>query len=112
MNNLPVLGIGAAASGAGIRNPYAVLQLLPGADWRPDSSVRINGMPSNTESMRIEGQDATNGLINQQSMTQPSIDAIQEFAVETSNFAAEFGQVGGGYFNVTMKSGTNNLHGS
>src|SRR6185312_5715492 len=53
-----------------------------------------------------------NGLINQQSMTQPSIDAIQEFAVETSNFAAEFGQVGGGYFNVTMKSGTNNLHGS
>jgi hypothetical protein len=112
MNNLPVLGIGAGASGAGIRNPYAVLQLLPGADWRPDSSVRINGMPSNTQSMRIEGQDATNGLINQQSMTQPSIDAIEEFAVQTSNFAAEFGQVGGGYFNVTMRSGTNLLHGS
>src|SRR6185312_1763808 len=112
MNNLPVLGIGAGASVAGIRNPYAVLQLLPGADWRPDVSVRINGMPANTESMRIEGQDATNGLITTQSMTQPSVDAIQEFAVETSNFAAEFGQVGGGYFNVTMKSGTNNLHGS
>ena len=40
------------------------------------------------------------------------MDAIQEFAVETSNFAAEFGQVGGGYFNVTMKSGTNQFHGS
>jgi hypothetical protein len=112
MNNLPVMGIGSAASGAGIRNPYAVLQLLPGSDWRPDSSVRINGMPSNTEAMRIEGQDSTNGLIYQQSMTQPSVDAIQEFAIQTSNFAAEFGQAGGGYFNVTMKSGTNALHGS
>ena len=112
MNNLPVMGIGASASGAGIRNPYAVLQLLPGADWRPDVSIRVNGMPSNTEAMRIEGQDSTNGLIYQQSMTQPSVDAIQEFAVETSNFAPEFGQVGGGYFNVTMKSGTNAFHGS
>ncbi len=112
MDNLPVLGIGANASGAGIRNPYSVLQLLPGADWRPDVSIRLNGMPSNTEAMRIEGQDSTNGLIYQQSMTQPSVDAIQEFAVETSNFAPEFGQVGGGYFNVTMKSGTNTLHGS
>ncbi|HJT86724.1 MAG TPA: carboxypeptidase-like regulatory domain-containing protein, partial [Bryobacteraceae bacterium] len=112
LDNLPVLGIGAAASTAGIRNPYAVLQVLPGADWRPDTSVRLNGLPSNTESLRIEGQDSTNGLIYTQSMTQPSVDAIQEFAVETSNFAAEFGQVGGGYFNVTMKSGTNQFHGS
>jgi len=112
MNNLPVLGIGASASSAGIRNPYAVLQLLPGSDWRPDTSIRLNGMPSNTEAMRIEGQDATNGLYSTQSQTQPSVDAIQEFAVETSNYAAEYGQVGGGFFNVTMKSGTNQFHGS
>ena len=112
MNNLPVLGIGANASSAGIRNPYAVLQLLPGSDLRPDTSIRLNGMPSNTEAMRIEGQDATNGLYSTQSQTQPSVDAIQEFAVETSNYAAEYGQVGGGFFNVTMKSGTNQFHGS
>src|SRR5262249_34799557 len=30
----------------------------------------------------------------------------------TSNFAAEFGQAGGGVFNVTMRSGTNQFHGS
>jgi hypothetical protein len=112
MNSLPVLGIGASASAAGIRNPYAVMQLLPGSSWTPDVNMRLNGLPSNTESMRIEGQDATNGLIDIQSMTQPSVDAIQEFAVETSNFAPEFGQVGGGYFNVTMRSGTNQFHGS
>ncbi len=112
LDNLPVLGIGSSASSAGIRNPYAVLQVLPGSDWRPDSSIRINGMPSNTEAMRIEGQDATNGLYSTQSQTQPSVDAIQEFAVETSNYAAEYGQVGGGFFNVTMKSGSNQIHGS
>ena len=112
MNELPVLGIGSNASSAGIRNPYAVLQLLPGSNWQPDLSIRLNGMPSNTEAMRIEGQDATNGLYSTQSQTQPSVDAIQEFAVETSNYAAEYGQVGGGFFNVTMKSGTNQFHGS
>src|SRR5206468_6661960 len=40
------------------------------------------------------------------------VDAIQEVAVQTSNYAAEFGQAGGGYFNYTMKSGTNHFHGS
>ncbi len=44
--------------------------------------------------------------------TQPATDAVQEVAVQTSNFAAEFGTVGGGIFNVTMKSGTNQYHGS
>src|SRR6185436_2678319 len=41
-----------------------------------------------------------------------SIDAIQEVTVQTSNFAAEYGQVGGGLLNYAMKSGTNQLHGS
>jgi hypothetical protein len=113
LNNLPVLGIGAGAGAAGIRNPYAVLQVLPGADWQPDASIRVNGMPSNSQAMRIEGQDSTNGIASgTQSQTQPSIEAIEEFAIQTSNYAAEFGQAGGGVFNVTMRSGTNRYHGS
>jgi len=43
---------------------------------------------------------------------QPSIDSIQEIAVQTSNYSAEFGQLGGGVFNITMRSGTNQYHGS
>ncbi len=113
MNNLPVMGIGASAGSAGIRNPYAVLQLLPGSDWHADSSVRINGMPSNTQTLRIEGQDSTSGISSStQSTVQPSVDAIQEFAIQTSNYSAEFGQAGGGVFNVTMKSGSNQFHGT
>ena len=32
--------------------------------------------------------------------------------MQTSNYAAEYGQAGGGYFNYTMKSGTNQYHGA
>jgi hypothetical protein len=115
LDKLPILGIGSAASGAsgtGLRNPYAVLNVLPGADWRPDSSVRINGTPSNSMGMRIEGQEASTSLWVTQSWTQPSVDAVQEFAIQTSNYAAEYGQAGGGVFSLTMRGGTNQYHGS
>jgi hypothetical protein len=112
LNTLPVLSIGAGVGLSGVRNPFSVLQLLPGADWRPDSSVRVNGTPGNTQSFRVEGQDSTNNLY--QSWTQyvqPSVDAIQEFSVQTSNYAAEYGQAGSAVFNLTMRSGTNAIHG-
>ena len=113
LNRLPMLAVGASAGAAGIRNPYAVLQVLPGADWQPDASIRLNGMPSNSQALRLEGQDSTNGIASgTQSQTQPSVEAIEEFAIQTSNFAAEFGQAGGGVFNVTMRSGTNQYHGA
>jgi hypothetical protein len=111
MNSLPVMSIGASAGSSGIRNPYAVVQLLPGTTYSPDVAIRVNGLPANTQAMRIEGQDATNGWYSVQSQTQGSVDAIQEFAVQTSNYAAELGQAGGGLFNVTMRSGTNQFHG-
>ena len=111
MNSLPVMSIGANAGSSGIRNPYAVVQLLPGTTYSPDVAIRVNGLPANTQAMRIEGQDATNGWYSVQSQTQGSVDAIQEFAVQTSNYAAELGQAGGGLFNITMRSGTNQFHG-
>ena len=122
VDDLPVLSTGSAAGASGIRNPYSVMQTLPGTTFlasanspgagAADLAIRVNGAPTNTESMLIEGQDATNGWYGTQDQTQPSIEAIQEFAVQTSNFAAEYGAVGGAHFNVTMKSGTNQYHGS
>jgi hypothetical protein len=114
LDNLPVLGVGASAAGSsGIRNPTAVTALLPGTFVVPNSQVRINGAPGNTASYRIEGQDSTNGQVPAtQAQNQPSVDAIQEVTVQTSNFAAEYGQVGGGFFNYTMRSGTNSFHGT
>ena len=89
------------------------MELLPGARISTDAILRVNGMPSNSQSINIEGQDATNGFFKQQNqVNQAGMEAIQEVAIQTSNFAAEYGQAGGGYFNYTMKSGSNQLHGS
>ena len=114
MDDLPVLGIGGTLSGsAGIRNPYNMVLVIPGVNYIPNSLVRINGTPANSQSFRIEGQDASNtGTPGVAQQTQPSVDAIQETAIQTSNYAAEYGQVGGGMFNVTMRSGANQFHGS
>jgi hypothetical protein len=112
-NSLPVLTLGANTGLGNVRNPLQVVTLLPGAQFSNDNILRVNGMPSNSQSVRIEGQDATNGLWRQQNqISQAGLDAIQEVSVQTSNYAAEYGQAGGGYFNYTMKSGTNKIHGS
>src|SRR5215475_13877731 len=118
-DNLPVLTIaGGGYTGAttmgNIRNPLQTSLLLPGVAFANDMELVVNGLPSNSESIRIEGQDSTGTIwkVYQQRSQPESVDAIQEVAVQTSNWAAEYGQAGGGYFNFTMKSGTNQLHGS
>jgi hypothetical protein len=105
---------GSGSEGIGnVRDPLSVLSTLPGADFSSDYEIRINGLPSGTQAIRVEGQDATNGYQQTGNQAvQQSVDAIQEVSIQTSNFAAEYGQVGGGYINYTMKSGTNQYHGS
>ncbi len=116
MNTLPLLSIGSNSSG--IRNPFNVVALLPGAYYQPAAPftgpvVRINGSPAGSEKVLIDGMDGTNILgqgANQQN--QPGMDSIQEWTVQTSNYSAEFGQAGSAVMNVTMRSGTNQYHGS
>ncbi len=112
-DQLPVLTIGNGGGFGAIRNPLQVANLLPGVQFTADTMLRVNGLPSSSGTIRIEGQDATNGLWREiTSMNQAGLDAVQEVQVQTSNYAAEFGQAAGGYFNFTMKSGTNSFHGS
>ena len=114
VNDLPVLTTNGNGGAYGnIRDPLQEIILLPGTAYTNGLAVVVNGLPANSENIRVEGQDATSNIwkIAQQN-SQGGVDAIQEVAVQTSNFAAEFGQAAGGYFNYTMKSGTNTLHGS
>ncbi len=111
LNELPIMSIG-----GGIRTPYAAADLIPGLSSGGSSTstnIRMQGAPAGTQTLRIEGQDANLGIDSGfQYVSQPSVDAVDEFAIQTSNFAAEFGQAGGGVINAAIKSGTNTIHGS
>jgi hypothetical protein len=86
LDDLPILTLtgAAAAIGSGnalgnIRNPLSAVQLLPGARITTDTILRINGMPSNSQSINIEGQDSTNGFFKQQNqINQAGVEAIPE----------------------------------
>jgi hypothetical protein len=110
INALPLnFAIGAGA----IRNPLSFVQLTPGATISGWNTIKVNGNPTGTFRILFEGQESSSGLDARVSdESQPSVEAIQEFTLQTSNFAAEFGQVAGGLFNFTSRSGTNQFHGS
>jgi hypothetical protein len=118
MDALPLLYVGGTAYG--VRDAYSIVALLPGAYFTPvavgfttGATVRINGGVTSSETVLIDGLDGSNlmgQVIHQE--TQPSMDSVQEWTVQTSNYSAEFGQAGSSVHNVTMKSGTNQLHGS
>lgn len=115
LNSLPILGTGAVtASTHGVRNPLAASILSAGVYWVPNTIMKVNGAPSNTFGIKLDGQDITNGVNTSasQAQMQPSVEALEEVSVQASNYAAEFGQAGSGLFQYTTRSGTNTYHGS
>jgi hypothetical protein len=81
-----------------------------------EGAFNVNGMRSTYNDFLLDGMDnnaystSNQGYSNQ--VVQPSPDAVAEFKVITSDFAAEYGRVGGGVINVAMRSGTNEFHGT
>jgi ABC-type uncharacterized transport system permease subunit len=63
----------------------------------------------------LDGVTTTNQEQNsgiQVPLYSPSVDEIQEFKVQQSNFSAESGLSGGTIVNMLSRSGTNEFHGS
>ena len=52
----------------------------------------------------LSASGGTNSLV--------SVDAMQEFRIQTSSFAPEFGRTPGGQISIATRSGTNAFHGS
>jgi hypothetical protein len=52
----------------------------------------------------LSASGGTNSLV--------SVDAMQEFRIQTSSFAPEFGRTPGGQVSIVTRSGTNNFHGT
>jgi hypothetical protein len=87
-----------------------------GTDSSRDASYNVNGQRSELNNFMLDGVDnnaygtSNQGFSNQ--VMQPSPDAIQQFKVETNNYSAEYDHAAGAVINVTIKSGTNQIHGS
>ncbi len=61
-----------------------------------------NGFGGASASFSVLG--GTNSLV--------SVDALQEFRIQTSSYAPEFGRTPGGQISIVTRSGTNQLHGT
>ena len=103
------------------RREYLELSLLsPGSappaagsrlSTQSNSAVNVNGAREASNNFLLDGVD-NNDLFTNRMVINPSVDAIQEFRIQSAGYDAEFGRSGGAQINVVMKSGTNRLHGS
>ena len=116
INQLPLNFGGGGGNSGNIRSTFSFNVLSPGVGAGASNGSNDNAVVNGQATFRVqvEGQDSTsqNEPVWTQTMSHASVDAIEEFSLQTSNFAAEFSQVGGGFYNYTTKSGTNQFHGS
>src|SRR3989442_5291072 len=104
------------------RNFQSLLNLVPGATraFRPHSeffnsqdslATEVNGQSRYANNVQIEGIDNNHrtGLLQ---VLIPPIEALSSVDVTTSNYEAELGRAGGAVINATLRSGSNDLHGS
>ena len=87
----------------------------PGARNSGSYGFSSNGGRSYQNNILLDGVDNNSNLTdllnNTSYVIQPSVDALQEFKVQTNAYSAEFGRGNGAILNATIKSGTNALHG-
>lgn len=103
------------------RTPMALTYLTPGVvgsgGRRGDNNTNFvaNGARNSTADVLLDG--VTVVTVEQNSgitdlKYAPSVDAVQEFKIQTNFFSAEYGQTGGAVVNMVTKSGTNEFHGT
>ena len=114
INNLPLNGRNftfLAQLGAGTGTPQA--------DTRGNAAsgaFTANGLRPAQNNYLLDGIDNNSNAVDFLNGTNfivlPPVDAISEFKVQTADFSAELGRSAGAVLNATIKSGTNQIHGS
>jgi Carboxypeptidase regulatory-like domain/TonB dependent receptor-like, beta-barrel len=125
IENLPMNG----------RSFQTLIMLAPGVVVTPTSfsdqgQFSVNGQRADANYFTVDGVSANFGVTGYFPMMQTasgalpalsaaggtnslaSVDALQEFRVQTSSFAPEFGRTPGGQISIVTRSGTNTFHGS
>ncbi|MBV8903404.1 MAG: TonB-dependent receptor, partial [Acidobacteriia bacterium] len=103
------------------KRDYSQLVLLaPGTTYNPDQrlggAISINGNRTLQNDYLLDGIDnnshATSYRGDRVDVILPSVDAVQEFRVQSNGYSAEYGHSAGAVVNVTIKNGTNQFHGT
>jgi hypothetical protein len=76
----------------------------------------VNGNRAFNNAFQLDGVDNTSYSNSFRGMNvqvvQPSVEALQEFKIQTNAYSAEFGRSSGALINAVIRSGSNDLHGS
>jgi hypothetical protein len=88
----------------------------PGAANETTFGFSSNGARSYQNNYLLDGIDNNSNITDLQTgasyAIQPSVDAVEEFKVQTNGYSAEFGRGNGAVLNATIKTGTNEFHGA
>ncbi len=103
-----------------VRNPVQFIGLVPGfvgqisnnAGDNASDDFKVDGGQEGGTDILVDGVSISLVSPNTQMNKGVSTDGVQEFKVLQSNFSAEYGESGDGIVSLTMKSGTNDYHGS
>ncbi len=72
----------------------------------------VGGSQAFGKEVLIDGTSSDSGSVGHIGESEPSMDAVGQFQVDTSGIGPEAGRTGGGTFLFSLKSGTNSVHGS
>ncbi len=73
------------------------------------NGVTINGGRSGENDVLLDGTTTTRG--SRSASFAPALNAIEEVTIKTNSYDAAYGRIGGGVTSITLKTGTNQLHG-
>jgi hypothetical protein len=106
--DLPVTSIGLGSANLALLNAGVANNGGLGAGEGPS----VGGQRPRNNNFMIEGIDNNNKTVTGSLIRFIPNDAVAEFTVLQNQMSAEFGHSSGGQFNTTIKSGTNQIHGS
>src|SRR5947199_1995565 len=106
LNNLAVVDLPRDS-----RNVYTFLYLNPNVtQGASDGEFKFIGAQSYGASFSLDGQRANGGIFGEPTASQPSLEAVGEINLLTSDFSAEYAGVAN--IRVTTKRGGSDYHGS
>jgi hypothetical protein len=91
---------------------YAVTPSVEGEGKDNAWNSHVAGGAEFTNEVILDGTSAVIQIGGWVGESSPPLEAVDEFKVQTSGIAAEYGRTAGGVFNYSLKSGTNRFHGS